>query len=503
MMPPYSAENERLWGLQCSPKYTSIIIFLPNGIMTLLSCSKDTTLETIKNDAWTAAKKDVLYRRLKDKSAYIFSGITWTGKHDEFYDESKRICELRLFHACLKLIEPKGDKAEKVLNSNISFAIGKALDEFENSNDSETNQFRTDIIHYIEEIVKVREKSSVDERLKYFYPPELDNYHLIKKREQSRVDQPNEEGDFQAVDFKQSVESSLQTILKSDHSTEIINHLTVCVWFIDAESKRLKHELKIESELKPDQLIKRCLTKFQADESQTYLLKVCGTDQYLLNDQPILRYKYVVECISREQIVQLCLVKYDEVASKIPKTNFILPTFLKKPVYMEKNHPKLYGQNPSLWTQTHKRLSVLIHSITYINITNIDKIYIKAGLYHGNELLCKPIDTSQVESKKLKWSERLVFDINMEDIPRNAKICLAVCATRKKTSIHFAIKWANLQVFDYYGRLISGRTELTLFPMPKGTHLLLIYQNIYKLIIILFIFLNDFNSVCSLIQYEN
>lgn len=50
-MPPFS--DERLWGLQPVPKYTSIIVFLPTGMLINLSCSKDSTLESIKNDVWT------------------------------------------------------------------------------------------------------------------------------------------------------------------------------------------------------------------------------------------------------------------------------------------------------------------------------------------------------------------------------------------------------------------------------------------------------------------
>lgn len=481
-MAPYS---ERLWGLQCSPKYTSIIILMPTGIMIILPCTKDSTLETIKTDVWAKAKKEVLYRLLNDKNTYIFSGITETGKNDEFYDETKRLCDLRLFHATLKLIEPtKGNKDEKVLNSNISFVIGKPLDDFENTNDSETRQFRSSLTHYVAEIVKEREESAVDERLKYFYPPESDDYYLIKKREYDRLNQlpkttakfnrlncKEEESDFKLIEFNKN-QSNIKSINDNQvNQNEIINRLTVCIWNNDQETNlnKLKQEFNIESEITTSQLIKLCIKRFNnlINDSKSYLLKVYGTDQYLLNEQPILRYKYVAECISSEQKPQLCLIKYEDVVKKIPKTNFIYPTFLKKPVYYKQVRPEIYDQNPSLWTKTDK-FYIFIHSITYVNITNIDKIYVKAGLFLGNELLCKPVDTTQVESKKLKWHEKLEFDIHMQDIPRNAKICLAVCATRKKTLIHFAIKWANLQLFDYYGRLISGRTELTLFPVPKG-----------------------------------
>lgn len=305
-------------------------------------------------------------------------------------------------------------------------------------------------------MVTKREQLEISERLKCFFPPEFDDYYyLIKQRE--KLKQTNLEMN----------DNDLTKIDSELNLNDIFHKLIVYVWYIDkTKQTKLKEEFEIDSEILPSQLIDICLTKFRIDKSGNYLLKVCGVDQFLLNEQPILRYKYIVECISKELIPQIILTNYDDVSCKIPKTNYILPSFLKKLPYSEAINRKHYDQNPSLWSQTTKKFSVIIHSITYINITNIDKVYVKAGLFYGSELLCKPRDTEHVESKKLKWNECLEFDISMEDIPRNAKICLAVCAVRKKT--HFAIKWANLQVFDYYGRLISGRTELTLFSTPEG-----------------------------------
>ena len=37
----------------------------------------------------------------------------------EFYDETKRLCDLHLFRCFLKLVEPEGNKEEKMLNTEI------------------------------------------------------------------------------------------------------------------------------------------------------------------------------------------------------------------------------------------------------------------------------------------------------------------------------------------------------------------------------------------------
>lgn len=102
-------DSSRLWALQATPKYTSILILMPNGIMINQTCTKDQTLETVKNEVWNTAKKVILYRLLKDKKFYIFGSVTENGNLDEFHDESKRLCDLRLFYGFLKLIEPEGN----------------------------------------------------------------------------------------------------------------------------------------------------------------------------------------------------------------------------------------------------------------------------------------------------------------------------------------------------------------------------------------------------------
>ena len=39
---------------------------------------------------------------------------------EEFYDETRRLCDLKMFHPMLKLVEPQGNREEKLLDSDIS-----------------------------------------------------------------------------------------------------------------------------------------------------------------------------------------------------------------------------------------------------------------------------------------------------------------------------------------------------------------------------------------------
>ena len=92
---------------------------MPTGLLITLRCNRDATLERLKADLWNEAKKQPLFHKLLDSTYYIFVGITQDAEREEFYDETRRICDLRLFQPILKVVEPKGNREEKMLNYEI------------------------------------------------------------------------------------------------------------------------------------------------------------------------------------------------------------------------------------------------------------------------------------------------------------------------------------------------------------------------------------------------
>jgi hypothetical protein len=118
-MPPSSGE---LWGHHLMPAQVTVDCLLPNGIIVPIGCTRDTTLETIKTELWREAKKYPLYYYLSEPTSYIFVSITQDALREEFYDETRRLCDLRLFQLILKVVEPKGNREEKMLN----YEIGKS-----------------------------------------------------------------------------------------------------------------------------------------------------------------------------------------------------------------------------------------------------------------------------------------------------------------------------------------------------------------------------------------
>lgn len=101
---------------------------------------------------WREAQNYPLFHILQDPSCYIFVSITQDAETEEFYDETKRLCDLRLFQPILKLVEPKGNIEEKKLNFDIGSAIGVPVHEFDDVKDGEILEFRRFLI----EVCQVR-----------------------------------------------------------------------------------------------------------------------------------------------------------------------------------------------------------------------------------------------------------------------------------------------------------------------------------------------------------
>ena len=92
---------------------------LPNGMFLTLECLREATLITVKHELFKEARKHPLHHLLQEETSYIFVSVTQEAEREEFYDETRRLCDLRLFQAFLKVIEPVGNREEKILNREI------------------------------------------------------------------------------------------------------------------------------------------------------------------------------------------------------------------------------------------------------------------------------------------------------------------------------------------------------------------------------------------------
>ena len=117
-MPPRPSSGE-LWGIHLMPPKILVDCLLPNGMILTLECLREATLITIKHELFKEARKYPLHHLLQEETSYIFVSVTQEAEREEFYDETRRLCDLRLFQPFLKVIEPVGNREEKILNREI------------------------------------------------------------------------------------------------------------------------------------------------------------------------------------------------------------------------------------------------------------------------------------------------------------------------------------------------------------------------------------------------
>lgn len=61
------------------------------------------------------------------------------------------------------------------------------------------------------------------------------------------------------------------------------------------------------------------------------------------------------------------------------------------------------------------------------------QLVVQAGLFHGSELLCKMVTSTEVAvCSEPVWDQRLEFDINFSDLPRMSRLCFALYAVIEK-----------------------------------------------------------------------
>ena len=215
-----------------------------------------------------------------------------------------------------------------------------------------------------------------------------------------------------------------------------------------------------------------------------YLLKVAGSDQYFLKNCQISQYKYIRQCIAKADTPHLMLMSKERVYSSLPSSDFHMPGYMRK--VASSSTPQVNLQTDSLWRVNHSfRLHILW--ATYVNVKDVDLIYVRVGVYHGTEPLCSEKQSRQVEPANPKWDEWIDLDLQVPDIPRSAKLCLSICSIKKRKGReeHTMLSWGNINLFDFKHRfveikqfnsknciptlrLLSDHVGLNLWGVPKG-----------------------------------
>uniref|UniRef100_A0AAQ5XH59 phosphatidylinositol-4,5-bisphosphate 3-kinase n=1 Tax=Amphiprion ocellaris TaxID=80972 RepID=A0AAQ5XH59_AMPOC len=449
-MPPGKYGMQEEW--EKEDQQITMDFLLPTGIFLKFPVSRNDTIKSIKKMVWKNARSEALYSALDDPDGYVFTCINQTAEREELEEESRRLSDVRPFMCVLKLVAREGDRVEKLTNTQISQLIGKGLHEFEAQKNHEVNEFRTKMRTFCEEKAQERESLPWQQWMEFSFPCELEP--CCAPPESSSVKPKNSKKIFIQIKFESCQESFM---LQQDPQ--------------DLPVALMKSALKKKA------------TVFRSvrQEPEDYTLQVNGRWEFIYGKHPLCQFKYIFSCLRNGQNPHLTMihhstiVKYQEEQSKVCSQVSKSGSLSRPP--------------PLPLKKVRGRLSL---TLLFSSFTGTKKycffLVVQAGLFHGSELLCKVVTTSEVTvcSEPL-WDQKLEFDINVADLPRMSRLCFALYAviekakkprgTKKKNKKAVSVSetrfsgvhtpthsWVNTMVFDYKDQLKTGEFLLSTWP---------------------------------------
>ncbi|XP_047233948.1 phosphatidylinositol 4,5-bisphosphate 3-kinase catalytic subunit delta isoform [Girardinichthys multiradiatus] len=445
-MPPGKYGTQEEWEKE-GDREIFMDFLLPTGIFLKFPVSRNDTIRNIKKMVWKNASREPLFCGLGDPDLYVFTCINQTAEREELEEESRRISDVRPFMCVLRLVAREGDRGEKLTNAQISLLIGKGLHEFEAQKNHEVNEFRTKMRTFCEEKSQERHNLPWQRWMEYSFPCELEP-----------CSSPAAGGSS-----------------KSKH----VKKLFINVKF---ESSDESFMLQQDSQDLPVALMKSALKKkatvFRSvrQEPEDYTLQVNGRWEFIYGNHPLCQFKYIFLCLRNSQNPQLTMVHHSTI-SKYQEDQGRVCSQMYKTRSLSRPPPlPLKKQNTSSLWSINEPFYIHLLQGSRVNADEGMKLVVQAGLFHGSELLCKMMTSSEVTvcSEPL-WDQRLEFDINVSDLPRMSRLCFALYAviekakkprgTKKKNKkADCPIAWVNTMVFDYKDQLKTGEFLLSMWP---------------------------------------
>ncbi|XP_051963061.1 phosphatidylinositol 4,5-bisphosphate 3-kinase catalytic subunit beta isoform-like [Xyrauchen texanus] len=452
-MPPAKTDQLDLWaesGLDGDDQ-VMVDFLLPTGVYIQMEVPRESTIQHIKLLLWKEAQTYPLFSLLGEMESHMFECVNQAAVHEELEDETRRLCDVRPFLPVLKLITRNCGRAERLLDSKIGVLIGKGLHELDALQEQEVKDFRSKMKRISEEKMQRMQMMSWGEWLRSFYAPQVEAGSL-----ENLIDK-HEGGIKITMHYDQSQDTA---------SLKVSLHCTV-------------------TELM-DQALKKWQTTHSPEEDigprSDYVLRVSGILEFLFEDLPLNQYKYIRTCLLASEIPHLTMVHCRIMKAMFEKEICTIGSVLARKM-----------SNPPLPLPPKKRGPMQLHTCVWkvqsmfrinlmkgikVNAEDAAKIQVRAGLFHGTELLCKTAVSSESSSRSEHvWNKTLEFEIPVCDLPRMARLCFAIYAVmdkvkkqrstknthlnkyqtiRKAGKVHYPIAWVNTMVFNYRGHLKTG-----------------------------------------------
>ncbi|KAG8142360.1 hypothetical protein E2320_006288 [Naja naja] len=343
----------------------------------------------------------------------------------ELEDEQRRLCDVQPFLPVLRLVAREGDRAKKLLNSQISLLIGKGLHEFDSLANPEVDNFRLQMQDYCEQRAAQRQQLSWKDWMEYSFPVQLEpTLSGLGKRPSLPV--PGKTI-FVNVRFQSGGESfTFQISLKEFP-------ITLMSYAVKKQATIFRHQ--------------------RVSPVDEYTLQVNGKHEYIYGEYPLYQFQYIRECLHRRFVPQLIMVHRSSLLS------------LREEQSNGLGHPPKTALKLSPGPK---------QKLTCVSLWSLDQPYYIELLHCSN--------VNADEGMKPAWDQTLKFDIHVCDLPRMARLCLALYSvvekakkarsTKKKSKkADCLLAWVNVMLFDYQDQLKAGECVLPMwsaFPDEKG-----------------------------------
>uniref|UniRef100_A0A4W5PDC1 Phosphatidylinositol 4,5-bisphosphate 3-kinase catalytic subunit beta isoform n=1 Tax=Hucho hucho TaxID=62062 RepID=A0A4W5PDC1_9TELE len=459
-MPPAMTDDLDLWAAHSQLSGEDLVtvdFLLPTGIYIQMDVPREATIQHIKLLLWKQAQSYPLFPSLGEMEGHMFECVNQAAVHEELEDETRRLCDVRPFCPMLKLVTRSCGRAERLLDSKIGVLIGKGLHELDALQDQEVKDFRSKMFRISEEKMQRVQLMTWSEWLQACFSPQL---------EPGGGAPTTTDG----VNNKQA-EASLKVTMHFDQSQDTAS-------------------LKVWPSTSPSELMEQALRKWltthgpeeEGRQAEQYVLRVSDKLEFLCGDHPLIQYKYIKACLQAKECPHLTLVQVSSVQAMFEKEISAIGAVVNRkssnpplPLPPKRRGPSQV--NTCVWEVSTQFKIVLIKG-SKVNAEETAKVQVRAGLFHGTELLCKPAVSSESSGRSEHvWNRTLEFDITVSDLPRMARLCFAVYAVmdkvkkqkstknahinkyqtiRKAGKVHYPIAWVNTMVFDYKGQLKTG-----------------------------------------------
>ena len=98
------------------------------------------------------------------------------------------------------------------------------------------------------------------------------------------------------------------------------------------------------------------------------------------------------------------LMSKDRVYSSLPNPDFRIPGYMRKVTASSGAGSARAATSDSLW-KVHHNFRLHVRSATYVNMKDVDLLYVRVGIYHGNEPLFPERQSRQVGLAALQCDE--------------------------------------------------------------------------------------------------